>query len=114
MKRLQSLGVLTGLALLALSTTGCGNKPAQKTTGAGLVMVGTVVAELPHPYAKVAGATLIAAGTALIVEAEMADGTTAQYQVRLTDEQKRRIAAGAQVQVVDPKGKTTQVTPDRR
>lgn len=110
MKHLR-VSMFVGLALVALAATGCDNKGAQQAVGTGMVQVGEVIAKLPHPVARVVGVALIAAGTALIVDAELADGATQQFKIELNDEQRKTLEAGGAVVVVDPDGKAVKVKP---
>src|SRR5215471_514102 len=108
-KRSRHLLFFVGAAFLMLTTTGCQNKNAQKTAGEGMVAVGSVMVTIPITPVKVIGAVLISAGTALIVEAELADGSRHEYQFELTDEAKKSLKEGGQVEVRDSNGKTTLV-----
>lgn len=85
--------IVACLVLLIVMNTviGCNQKEQQRAVGIALTGAGTICVVIPSGVSQVIGCTLIAGGTALLVEAEWSDGAHRQLRVQLTEEQRQQL-----------------------
>jgi hypothetical protein len=91
-------------AATAAGAIGCDSKPVQKAGGDALTAVGTVLVLVPHGVVKIVGAFFILVGATLRVEAELADGTRKEVDIKLTEEQVRRLKSGEKPRLAHENG----------
>jgi hypothetical protein len=73
---------------------------------------GGLVILIPHPVAKVVGVLLVSGGTVLVVE-YLINGETVKEEVKLDDDQQKKLKEVGKVTLQDQEGAKKEVVPQK-